>query len=134
MSYVVLVKSKVEISQNFVALSEYMNFIVQERGTFKISNDVLDLSLNEKFLFFFRNSWSHLLKSTGKVMAKFMTQWVSVKLQIVSGNFFTYITKRFKTFEIEAHIALIEKVDYFFHQTFRMAENSCQKVPIIRHL
>ena len=69
--------------------------------------------LNEKFPFF-RNSWSHLLKSTGKVMAKFMTQWVSVKLRIVSGNFFTHIAKRFKTFEIEAHIVLIRKVHYFF--------------------
>jgi hypothetical protein len=29
MSYVVPVKSKVEISQNFVAFSEYMNFINQ---------------------------------------------------------------------------------------------------------
>ena len=27
LSYVVLVKNKVEISQNFVAFSEYMNFI-----------------------------------------------------------------------------------------------------------
>ena len=30
LSYVVPVKSKVEISQNFVAFSEYMNFIWQE--------------------------------------------------------------------------------------------------------
>ena len=28
LSYVVLVKSKVKISQNFVAFSEYMNFII----------------------------------------------------------------------------------------------------------
>ena len=68
------------------------------------------------------------MKSTGKVMAKFMTQWVSVKLRIVSGNFFTHIAKRFKTFEIEAHIVLIRKVHYFFHQTCNMAENSCKKV------
>ena len=35
LSYVVLVKSKVKISQNFVAFSEYMNFIKFECTTIK---------------------------------------------------------------------------------------------------
>ena len=34
LSYVVMVKSKVEISQNFVAFSEYMNFTSYERAGF----------------------------------------------------------------------------------------------------
>ena len=49
-----VVESKVKILQNFVALSEYMNFIVQERGTFKISNDVLDLSFKWEIPIFFQ--------------------------------------------------------------------------------
>ena len=35
LSYVVPVKSKVEISQNFVAFSEYMNFIISFRKKLK---------------------------------------------------------------------------------------------------
>ena len=43
LSYVVTVKSTVEISQNFVAFSEYMNFNEIEHWVAKITNEYPDV-------------------------------------------------------------------------------------------
>ena len=40
MFYVVPVKSTVEISQNFVAFSEYMNFNIQSRLEFQVAHSI----------------------------------------------------------------------------------------------
>ena len=52
LSYVVTVKSSVEISQNFVAFSEYMNFnSVDNRCIYFFSKEVQKVYLPRLFLF-----------------------------------------------------------------------------------
>ena len=64
MSYVVTVKSKVEVSQNFVDFSEYMNF--NKNIIFILSEDLDDCTKNGPMVIFICGHQPKLCRAVGR--------------------------------------------------------------------
>ena len=72
LSYVVPVKYTVEISQNFVAFSEYMNFIVEADVLYVYSNNEIKIE-SSKIWFWRQSAWKSLLMNFNFLVSNIAT-------------------------------------------------------------